>query len=610
MENEQSKSQTDRIAALQEAIRNLERFNLSNKNVDVPTIQHLDIKEGKLVAITSSGLKKTISLFASVFSKDTDKSTRRLKVEQKLLDSIAYLKTHWRVIDKLKEGNEEEQKVASWALETIQQYNNLIKKTETPSPSLVDKVFKTIYEHSGLSVGEGLSKNPVQPPKDISIYFHTSQKKLRSDSSDFTMHKIASFLQLHGMLVCMPTTMEIDFFHMKSITLARNSELPDSLSRYLMQWMHKIPIQSMITQDNESVDNATSIIHLKQTLTPFPGEEITIEGKFQRDPSSSVPSIPIHDSFHVTTKAVQTGYPHPSQHIGWGLTKAFIADQPNRIDLLPDLQPLLEKIPHIADQLLPKGLLNEKAKELLINKKEAFADHLKEFLNRHRHLNIAMIKACPYPFVTEMNPTDLNAVINNFFDFLISHNTPYEMLSRCYQQVNNLFIEKPCDGLKREWIDEANPSLWEGTAKEKHQNAQNIFKAYQEHYQESFIAKEDDEEGNKVVKNWILLMGEILGQAGLSIILQHQSEKIGFVPPLLNNFERAVQQCAYEHLVSFIAELEAPGPLPNLEDTYQSLVNHLMRDTALFQTEKEDTPSDQLIVHQLEIYYNSQHYRS
>lgn len=616
MEEEPSKSQADRIAALQEAIRNLERFNLSNKNSDVPNIQQLDIKEGELITVASSGLKKTIDLFASVFTKDPEMSRRRLKVEQKLFDSIAYLKTHWRVIDKLKDGDDEEQKIASWALETIHEYNTLIKKSDAESPNLVNKVFKTIYEHSGLAVGAGLSKNRIEPPKDMSVYFHTSQKKIRSDSSDSTMHKIASFLQMHGMLVCMPTTMEIDFFHMKSITLAKSSRLPETLSRYLMQWMRKIPIESVMTKNEEesAEGRSTSVIHLKQTLTPFPGEEITIEGKFRRDPLSSVPSIPIHESFHVTTKATQTGFPHPSQHDGWAMTKDLLAENPNRIDLIPQAHALIEEMSSISQELLPQGSLNEKAKHLLLLKKEAFADHLEEFLELHHFLNFSMIEASHYPFILEGIEIDASGTLDRFFEILSHHSTPYETLSRCYQQVNALFIEGPYEELKREWIDVANPSLWEGTPKERFQNASNIFRLHQENTCQLLIQElnKAENEMEKATIAWIIVIGGILGQAGRNILLQHLSEKIGYAPPLLNNFERIIQRCTYRHLLAFLKELNhAQTSEPKIGEVYATLLDHLQHEISLFQGEKEEAPHDesQKIVEELEIYYNSQHYR-
>ncbi len=600
MVEEKKEASSKRFKAFEEAIKNIELFTAQNQSSSTLQVERLELtSSGAIIPHKLSNIELIFRLFFSFFSYSQEHKQRKLKVEQKILESITYLKSHWKVIEKLKEGNEDERNLAQLAAKAINRYNSLIKKVRTPPLSLIDRVFKTLYETSALAVGEDL-KTEIDVPKDYSIYLRTSKK----EGVDVTMHKIASFLQEHGMLSSVPTAQEIDFFYMKTITLANRSDLPLDLRKQVIGLMRETPITSLIENRNEieSPDSHTSFISLKQTLAPFPGEQITIEGSFKRDALSSVASVPLPETFHVTTQAVQTGYPHPSQHMGWALSKALIPEMPIRKTLLPLFFPLFDEMQALAKKLLPEGSLNRTAKHLLLLKKEAFLDHQATFLALHRHLNHALVERSPY--ISTIKTTE---AIENYFAGLSDSPAPYERLSKGYDHLNQIFIDIPYKTILKKW--EEDESVFSGEPKERLHTIHSLYDK-EINKAEGLLRRELIKSSTKVEKQaiiWAQLLGPHLGYAGKAIVLQYLSEKIGYPPPLMNDFESLIQTSAYRQLIAFIQGIEeAHKQTISVETIAAQMEKALKQEIRSFEGKDEDEPEEAAknIVKELEVYFN------
>lgn len=211
-----------------------------------------------------------------------------------------------------------------------------------------------------------------------------------------------------------PSKQELDAFRMKAITLLKHHDVRFTSLAEQLHMMREVPI---VTLDNPAL--AERIIAMQQTISPFPGETIELKGSFMRDLQSRCHSIPIPESFHISAYSQQTGFPHPSQHHGWALSPM----------LLPEGHALSGKMQEIANELMPKGVLNIKAKEMLKIKQQCFQMHLHDFLELHQQLNNGLLKAA------KLDKIDGKELLDRFFANLKKENNPYMRMSMTHWQI-------------------------------------------------------------------------------------------------------------------------------------------------------------------------------
>ena len=214
-----------------------------------------------------------------------------------------------------------------------------------------------------------------------------------------------------------PSKQEIDAFRMKAITLLNHHEVRFSSLTEQLQMIREVPI--VLTKNNLL---SKCSIAMRQTLSILPGETIELKGEFKRSSIGHSFSVPIQDSFHIVTQSKQTGFPHPSQHHGWALSKA----------LLPQEHPLTNNLQEMAGELMPEGCLNRQAKELLKIKKQCFESNVNSFLKLHRELIEALLK---------MAKLDSKWVVDQFFTKMINQNNIFQSLSQIHQQINSIYLE-------------------------------------------------------------------------------------------------------------------------------------------------------------------------
>ena len=128
--------------------------------------------------------------------------------------------------------------------------------------------------------------------------------------------------------------------------------------------LRSLPIEASLSTE--------SILSLRQSISSLPGESLEFMGSFSRKRHMS---IPIKESFKLTAKATQTGYPHPMQHIGMSFSEKLLPHLFLRPYLVPLFQQLLDREREIAERLLPSKGLNKQAKELLVLRKAVFRTH-------------------------------------------------------------------------------------------------------------------------------------------------------------------------------------------------------------------------------------------
>ena len=572
------------------AIKNLDIVTLIAEK-KIPSLLNIDVEGNH---ITPSRQKHTL---IHLFFHHKEYERKRRAIRQILFSSIEVLKKHYRLLLKMKRGNEEEQQWARHALDSINQYNALLIRCRKPPKTFFDKLTRQFYTQTRLFlIDSELKKVLIEIPSEIFVRFDSF-----GNQEDKAMEQIATDLK-KGKLVEFSKT-ERDIFYMRGITLAKDSELPSKLAVDITNLMQSTPITATETEGETSA----SVISMVQMMTPFPGEVVTVEGQFKRDETSQVPSVPDPKSFRVSTIVTQTGFPHPSQYIGWALSNAIIPANPLRMDLLHYFQAILKIKKHVAADLLPGERLNVKAKELLKYKKEAFNENAEPLILLHQKFSQAIYTIAPYP-KDDASPE----IIDVFYTHVGSHPSPFEFLSQTHYLINKYFIEYPFEKLVQEWHDLENPALHEGDAKER-------FKAASAILEEAFAMSCDEvaahlkEPQTKIelaTLNFVLQQGQLLGRGTTALLLQHFSEKIGYPPPLLKHFELLMQTSAFRQIMAFQKELELQLPPQDEEKKrilFEKMERYLKEEISLFLDEGEYEEPTAKIAYELERYFNSRY---
>lgn len=576
---------------LDQAVKNLEVFIAQNTKGEMLNLHGLEADDGKLFAKHQEGLN-----FFSII-RNTSSTNKLIEIQNQLMQSVDFLKQHHKLIKKLKEGSPEQREWAKWALQVIDNFNAIIEKIKIAPNSLKNRVTKFVMEKSGFSVNPNLVHHKIIIPTDPSFYFNASSE----DVVETTSQKVSTILNDHKLKESPLTSQETDIFRMKAISLSKATNLPGTLKDTLQSLLWDVPIQSVGLQEGSE----ETVISLVQTLSAFPGETIKVYGAFKRYKSSVVPSVPISGEFKISSTSKQTGFPDPLQYTGFALSNTLIPEYPNRLDLIPGVAEILEKKQKMAHELLPEGKFNPKAKHLLKQKKELINSHTKVFSPMHQELVESLIASADLSDEDEKNL--LNST-SDFFNHASLSRRFCETIGTAYRLINELFIEHPFNKLHEEWLEELNELIIDSPPKEKYKACIHILESAIAHSKEVLSSKigELPEGLERSLLTFASGLGEAIGNGCKPIVLQKLSEKIGYPPPMLNNYERKLQIVAYRQLLIFQLELDT---LDTVSEDY--LKNLIAFETALFQgNEEEDSFQDHALslINELEVYYNSRFY--
>jgi len=111
--------------------------------------------------------------------------------------------------------------------------------------------------------------------------------------------------------------------------------------------------------------------------------------------------------------------------------------------MAPKFATLLEKKKTIASQLMPKGPLNEKAKNLFLSRKKVFSENKKELLPLIKAFLLTLFEAAD---------CDKEAA-EQFVKELEKEPLYFEQMSFIHAQACELFIKNPIDALEKKWLE-------------------------------------------------------------------------------------------------------------------------------------------------------------
>lgn len=577
----------DPKVVLQKAIKDLDIFTQSEAS-------RLEVGEdGGLFATKESRLERVVGLarcyigplFSDQMKKQQEKRLSELK--KAILQARDIIQSHSPLIEKFKEGDESQRKWAESALLAIQRYNAIVAQS---SDIMKPDVYN--YERKQLLLDQEIKGQQIELPHAISIKYsshpdaHPAHKMLRELSQ--ALQGGVSKTPNQGLTA--PThkkTLQfmIDTFQMKAIRMMQ-THLHLSMAE----------IVSLVKQTAPEIDEDSNadVITMRQLLEVDAGSIILVTGCFKRNTSSKFMTMPILDSFRSSFQVTHSGFPYPSQHTGWALDEKWIEASPLRPDQVLLFQQVNQRRKSLAHQLLFDQAFAQKVRRHFKIKREVFDQHRHLFLPLHQRLQLA--------FQQEISK-ESNDMLEAFYQELAHALSAFDLLVQTQREISELFIQQPIKALEEEWLGVASTPLRIGSPQEKLQTARLRFEQHYEKIQEQF-------DSGHVHHAYIMQQGLLLGRAWQSIGLQYQSEKMGFSPPLLNDFERKLQACAFQQSLAFLDECEHCLDVMDSAQIKSELLAAWSRDLNLLEgVSKEDNrASPWAIVNELEIYFNSRFY--
>lgn len=586
-----SVSAPDATGILQAAIEKIHIFTQ-------PGTSRLEVKEdGSLIATEGSPLERIVGLakyyIAPLFSDHIrlEKEKKFNQIKQEILQARDILKSHSSLIEKLKEGDPSQQKLAHSALEAIHRYNTVIAQD---SVSLTDKYDLYNCERNQLLLDEEIKGQPIELPRTVSIKYDSD---LNTDTTRKTFRALgASFLPGATQKICSKFSSThkkgeqfmLDTFRMKAIRLIQS---------HLTQQNSMAEVLNLVKHATIEIEEKDDLIVMHQHLEIGPGSMIALVGSF-KPPSvdSKFLSMPIIDSFRLTSEATHSGFPYPSQHTAWALTNTLTEARPLRAEQVPCFEKVNARKKHLSQQLLFDPHTIAKARQLYKRKRDIFNQYKEIYLPLHRQLQVTILEGL------YIDSKEIDTLLDPFYHSLTSLNSPFDALASIQQRLVELFIQQPAQQLEEEWLEDNSSLLRTGTSQEKFYGALSSL-------QKNLDSASSISMESHYALDYIHTMGPLLGKATQGIPLQYLSEKIGFAPPMLNDSERKIQMCAFNQLITFLDELE--NPLNDQSDLIKNdLTNKYKQDIEILSCstiEDFDNLSSRL-TNELEIYFNSRFY--
>jgi hypothetical protein len=580
--NEQTNphSLPDVIDILESAVKKIDIFTQ-------PEASSLDVKDdGSLIAKEKNFFEKIIAFLKSflgsfLFSAIKNQQEKKLfHLKQEILQARDILQSHSALIDKLKTGDLSQQKLAGSALEVIQRYNAILTKDYK---ALTKYDFHN-YERNNLLSDKEIEGQLIQLPHTISIKYDAN---VYSDKTHMTLKKLGLTFQTNSSFPqysVKQTTHKkaeqfmLDTFRMKAIRSIK-PHLPPSYSMtellYLIQ-------QSPINMEMEN-----ELVIVQQQLTLGPGTYFFLSGSFKQ--STDFMSMPIIDQFHLSSESSHTGFPYPSQHIGWALSDELTRAHALRTEQLPLYKAIELRKKQLSQQLLFDNQVIAKSYQLFKLTKETFDRNKTIFLSLHKQLQEVLLKG--------FSPLkDNEKILSSFYEKIEAAPSPFNVLTSLQEEIIKKFIHIPAKQLEDEWLENHQTILRSGNPQERFQRAKLILEQSQHQAYASFA---DENETSSYLK----LIGFSIGKASQNILLQYFSEKIGYAPPMLNDCERRIQICAFDQLLTFLEEMEKP--FDTQIDYQQFLIQKFKTDLILLSSSEECRGES--LVNELEIYFNSRY---
>lgn len=544
--------------------------------------------DGKLVASNETGLSKIVGLarrfvipFFSLQARQAQEKKLN-KIKEEILKARDVIQSHSPLIEKLKAGDGSQQKMALWAVEAISRYNTIVHESE-------DSPTRDVYnfEREQILKDEEIKGLEIRLPHTVSLKYdsHPDIHKTLMQVSEIWSKDTSQKNCLH--ISSSPKKrmqVMLDTFRMKAIRLVQSH----LVQKFLMNDILTLIPQTPIDIDEES---CSETILMRQVLEVYPGSTIVIKGFFDKHTNDAkFMSLPILKNLRMSAQSIQTGFPYPAQ-AGWTLSNSLTRAEPLRSEQIPHLHDIdLRKKTAAHHLLFDEETITRAAKSHKLHR-ETVNQNIGWFISLHQELHKAILMA------SHVCLEDTSAM-ESYYREVETAVSPFDEIVHTQEKLLALYFEQPMKRLEEEWLS-GDPKLQNGSHQEKREFVSRILS---EEKKTAIKSLDPDKAADK----YILLVGNILGTAGDSIFLQYMSEKIGFPPPMLNEFEGKLQACAFQQLLTFLDEIEKPHEIETTVQVKESIEAKMRACTEIFLA---DTLERDLIT-DLEVYFNSRFYEA
>lgn len=549
-------------------------------------------ENGRLVATKKESLLDRVvglalCFIGPFFSEQIRKkqSENLLNIKKAILHARDIVKSHYSLIEKFQVGDDSQRRLAEHAITTIQKYNTIIQQgfANTSNSDVYN------FEREQLLLDQEIMGQQIEKPHAVSLIKYHSQPNshivhatLKELSN--TLHSGAVQKNVTALSPIHKKTLQfmIDAFQIKAI-----KQIEERLQKPLSE------IVPLVKQTVPNIDDQTDIIHMKQMIELNAGSQILVTACFNRRGTSSnlgsMP-IPIVSDFNLIFHVTHSGYPYPSQHTGWVLGDKWVDASPLRIDQTPYFNQINQRKKALALQLLNDHTFAQKIHRHFKLKRDVFDQNRHIFLSLHRQLIQAL-----------QSTKESNSFMDAFYQEAASAPSAFDYISKAQQLILDYFIDQPCETLKNEWLENPASLLRFGTPQEKIQAANLKLEQYRKQVQDQFDLTLPNH-------SYILEQGLKLFEAFKGIILQYHSEKMGFSPPLLTDFERKLQICAFQQLLSFLDQCENGSEILDPAQVKRDLLIASSEELRILESSQEDESSmPVMIVNELEHYFHSRY---
>lgn len=569
-----NKALQDPQAMLQTAIEEIDRFTKGD-------VSSLEVGEdGRIVASKQSRLEKVVGLAKSFIGPLFSGSLRREQsdqlegLKQAVLNARDFIQSHSALILKFQKGNVSQRRLADYALSAIQRYNTVISKKETAETAKYE-VYN--YQREQLLQDRSISGQPIQLPHTFAVKFDSHPDgpvlklfKAMEQGIERTKKPASSHSPTHKKTL----QFMIDTFHLKAIRL---------IQTHLSQQNSMAEIVPIVKESPLEIDDETNpeLIAMQQLLEIGPGFFILVSGCFKKNNADSkFLTMPMIDTFRLSFQLTHTGFPYPSEYHGASLGNEWVDASPLRSEQTPHFQEIDQRRKQLAHSLVYDKDFIQSAHRLAKLKKEIFDQNREMFLSFYQQFQFSL---------REDISNEEKIIIESFIKEVKRAHSSFDALVGFEQQIQNLFMKEPLKALEEEWLD-ANSELRIADPQEK-------FRIVSKRL--AFFRSKAMDAANSHLR----LQGNLLGNAFQAIALQYLSEKMGFSPPLLSDFERKLQFCAFHQLLSFLEESK------NLDSNQikEQMINAWKRELKIIQSPSidEENSLPLKIVNELEFYFNS-----
>lgn len=561
---------------LQRALANLEVFSQQIENEPFTRLSRFEVKEGKIIAISETVLSKIISLAYHIVVPAVEGKSEEQKVLEEVLESSNVVRSYLPLFQMLEEGDSEQQKFVAHVKGAIARFNCVIDKVLAPPPTLTGRIVHFFYEESRQLMGMRLKK--IDFPQKASLKIDFPQKlpsgtgeaykissKMNFEAATSRLQKIA--IVHDAIMLGSPLSRQtLELYAMKVISLlGQHASLPHGEAQIIVDK----------TAKQATLDTQKQQLTISQQLEPMPGQQFDIAVSFRADPLTAKFTIPVL-TYQMSTRVMQSGFPHPLQHNGWALADFLVVPSLQNPEEFPHLEALFTAKQLSAAKLLPHGEFAERARKLLRLKRAAFKEHKEEFLALFHVLTLAMAKAARL----EDGLVDFQKKSSAFFTAAATSPYPYDFVADAHQLVLECAIYRPQKGLQKFWLENG----FQGEGSIDLTTIKQVFHAeFQKSMDELLMQKNKSEcAKEQCILEYCQELATLFFEPAAQIALQQHSQILKISMPTFDRFTQKLQAALYLQLWEFQLELNQDFTPTAMTDRLRRLLEN---DIALFEAE-------------------------